>query len=79
MSAPSEGAARPLIGITGRRFRLSLIQGSDERYGDRCIDTSMSDFAQRVAELCDNIASHIAVDGVGGGRSYWRTWGWLRI
>lgn len=41
---------RPLIGITGRRFRLSLLQGADERYGDRCIDTSMSDFATRIAE-----------------------------
>ncbi len=41
---------RPLIGITGRRFRLSLLRGADERYGDRCIDTSMSDFSTRVAE-----------------------------
>lgn len=40
---------RPLIGITGRRFRLSLIQGADPRYGDRCLDTSLSDFATRIA------------------------------
>lgn len=40
---------QPLIGITGRRFRLSLIQGADPRYGDRCIDTSLSDFATRIA------------------------------
>lgn len=50
MSARDEAAAaRPLIGITGRRIRLSLLQGADERYGDRCIDTSMSDFASRIA------------------------------
>lgn len=41
---------RPLIGLTGRRFRLSLLQGADPRYGDRCIDTTMSDFSTRVAE-----------------------------
>ncbi|HSX66606.1 gamma-glutamyl-gamma-aminobutyrate hydrolase family protein [Nocardioides sp.] len=41
---------RPLIGITGRRFRLSLLNGADPRYGDRCVDTSLSDFATRVAE-----------------------------
>ncbi|MFI7117461.1 gamma-glutamyl-gamma-aminobutyrate hydrolase family protein [Amycolatopsis sp. NPDC049868] len=41
---------RPLIGITGRRFRLSLLTGADERYGDRCVDSSMSDFASRIAE-----------------------------
>lgn len=41
---------RPLIGITGRRFRLALLQGVDARYGDRCIDTAMSDFAVRIAD-----------------------------
>lgn len=41
---------QPLIGITGRRFRLSLVQGGDPRYGDRCIDTTMSDFSTRIAE-----------------------------
>lgn len=41
---------RPLIGVTGRRFRLSLLQAADERYGDRCIDTTMSDFSTRIAE-----------------------------
>lgn len=40
---------RPLIGVTGRRFRLSLLQGADPRYGDRCVDTSLSDFATRIA------------------------------
>jgi putative glutamine amidotransferase len=52
---------RPLIGITGRRFRLSLIQGSDERYGDRCIDTAMSDFATRVAEA-GGLPVHLSYD-----------------
>ncbi|NYJ01741.1 putative glutamine amidotransferase [Nocardioides thalensis] len=52
---------RPLIGITGRRFRLSLIEGSDERYGDRCIDTSMSDFATRVAEA-GGLPVHVSYD-----------------
>ena len=41
---------RPLIGVTGRRFRLSLLQGADPRYGDRCIDTTMSDFSTRIAD-----------------------------
>lgn len=40
---------RPLVGITGRRFRLSLITGADARYGDRCTDTYTADFAARIA------------------------------
>ncbi|WP_228709136.1 gamma-glutamyl-gamma-aminobutyrate hydrolase family protein [Amycolatopsis keratiniphila] len=43
-------SARPMIGITGRRFRLDLIRGADERYGDRCLDSYMSDFATRIAQ-----------------------------
>jgi putative glutamine amidotransferase len=42
-------ARRPLIGVTGRRFRLSLVEDADLRYGDRCIDSSLSDFATRIA------------------------------
>ena len=61
MSAPGQAGLRPLIGITGRRFRLSLIQGSDERYGDRCIDTSMSDFATRIAEA-GGLPVHLSYD-----------------
>ncbi|AGM07317.1 hypothetical protein AORI_4733 [Amycolatopsis keratiniphila] len=38
-----------MIGITGRRFRLDLIRRADERYGDRCLDSYMSDFASRIA------------------------------
>lgn len=52
---------RPLIGITGRRFRLSLIKGADERYGDRCVDTSMSDFATRIAEA-GGLPVHLSYD-----------------
>lgn len=48
-AAPATGRT-PLIGITGRRFRLSLLQNADPRYGDRCIDTTMSDFPIRVAD-----------------------------
>ncbi|PWN02955.1 gamma-glutamyl-gamma-aminobutyrate hydrolase [Nocardioides silvaticus] len=61
MSAPRQTVRRPLIGITGRRLRLSLIEGSDERYGDRCIDTSMSDFATRVAEA-GGLPVHLSYD-----------------
>lgn len=39
---------RPLIGLTGRRFQLSLIDGADPRYGNRCVDAHMADFATRV-------------------------------
>ncbi|MCE5290975.1 MAG: gamma-glutamyl-gamma-aminobutyrate hydrolase family protein [Nocardiaceae bacterium] len=41
---------KPLIGITGRRYRLELIKGSDRRYGDRCVDSYMSDFGTRIAQ-----------------------------
>lgn len=40
---------RPLIGVTGRRVRLALLQGADPRYGDRCLDTAQSDFSARIA------------------------------
>lgn len=61
MNAANRVARRPLIGVTGRRFRLSLVQGSDERYGDRCMDTSMSDFATRVAEA-GGLPVHLSYD-----------------
>ncbi|WP_343063881.1 gamma-glutamyl-gamma-aminobutyrate hydrolase family protein [Haloechinothrix aidingensis] len=51
MNVREEAATvRPLIGITGRRYRLSVLEGADERYGDRCLDSYMSDFATRIAE-----------------------------
>lgn len=52
---------RPLIGITGRRFRLSVLQGADERYGDRCVDASMSDFATRIADA-GGLPVHLSYD-----------------
>ena len=52
---------RPLIGITGRRYRLDLLQGADERYGDRCLDSYMSDFATRVAEA-GGLPVHLSYD-----------------
>ncbi len=61
MSARDEAVLRPLIGITGRRFRLSLLQGADERYGDRCIDTTMADFATRIAEA-GGLPVHLSYD-----------------
>ncbi|CAL9370829.1 Putative glutamine amidotransferase [Streptomyces sp. enrichment culture] len=52
---------RPVIGITGRRYRLHLIEGADERYGDRCTDSYMSDFASRVA-LAGGLPVHLSYD-----------------
>lgn len=52
---------RPLIGITGRRFRLSLVDGADPRYGDRCLDSAMSDFATRVA-AAGGLPVHLSYD-----------------
>jgi putative glutamine amidotransferase len=52
---------RPLIGITGRRFQLSLLRGADPRYGDRCMDTAMSDFATRIA-AAGGLPVHLSYD-----------------
>lgn len=43
------GAIRPMIGITGRRVRLGLVDGLDKRYGHLLTDTFMSDFSDRIA------------------------------
>ncbi|MFE6510200.1 gamma-glutamyl-gamma-aminobutyrate hydrolase family protein [Nocardioides sp. NPDC057767] len=62
MSARDKAEAmRPLVGITGRRFQLSVLNGADPRYGDRCIDTSMSDFATRIAEA-GGLPVHLSYD-----------------
>ncbi|MBC3189948.1 gamma-glutamyl-gamma-aminobutyrate hydrolase family protein [Pseudonocardia sp. C8] len=50
-----------MVGITGRRYRLGLLQGADERYGDRCLDSYMSDFATRVAEA-GGLPVHLSYD-----------------
>ncbi|GGN78589.1 gamma-glutamyl-gamma-aminobutyrate hydrolase family protein [Nocardia rhizosphaerihabitans] len=39
---------KPLIGLTGRRFRLDLIRGSYPGYGQRLTDSFMTDFASRI-------------------------------
>lgn len=40
---------RPLIGITGLRFQLSLISDVDGRYAHRLADTCISDFSEGIA------------------------------
>ncbi|MDV7355060.1 gamma-glutamyl-gamma-aminobutyrate hydrolase family protein [Rhodococcus oxybenzonivorans] len=44
------GSARrkPLIGLTGRRFRMGLIKGSHPGYGQRLTDSYFADFAERI-------------------------------
>lgn len=61
MSAAEELVRRPLVGITGRRYRLGLLNNADERYGDRCQDTYMSDFAVRIAEA-GGLPVHLSYD-----------------
>lgn len=43
-------AIRPMIGITGRRFRLGLVDGMDKRYGHLFADAFMTDFSDRIAK-----------------------------
>ncbi|MFF0493993.1 gamma-glutamyl-gamma-aminobutyrate hydrolase family protein [Nocardia sp. NPDC004068] len=52
---------KPLIGITGRRFRLGLIAGADDRYGEACTDSFMSDFATRIARA-GGVPVHLPYD-----------------
>ncbi|MFD6392108.1 gamma-glutamyl-gamma-aminobutyrate hydrolase family protein [Nocardia sp. NPDC060259] len=40
---------KPLIGLTGRRFRMELVKGSHPGYGHRLTDSFISDFAERIA------------------------------
>lgn len=49
MSSTATPGRKPLIGLTGRRFRVNLINGIDPRYGQRLTDSFMSDFAERIA------------------------------
>ncbi|MFC8384842.1 gamma-glutamyl-gamma-aminobutyrate hydrolase family protein [Nocardia sp. NPDC057272] len=39
---------KPLIGLTGRRFRMELVKGSHPAYGQRFTDAFFSDFAERI-------------------------------
>lgn len=79
---------RPIIGVTGRRFDLSLVAGMDARYHGRHTDSVPSDFARCVARaggapvlLPFEFASTDAVarlDGVvvtGGQDIHPRAWG----
>lgn len=49
VSVTAAGNVRPLIGTTGRRVRLGLIDGMDKRYGHLFADAFMSDFSERIA------------------------------
>ncbi len=40
--------AKPLIGLTGRRFRMGLIAGAHPGYGQRLTDSFFADFAERI-------------------------------
>jgi putative glutamine amidotransferase len=51
----------PLIGLTGRRFRLRLVKGADLRYGDGCLDACMADFATRIGEA-GGLPVHLTYD-----------------
>lgn len=72
MNAPpaAHSPQRPLIGITGRRFRLDLIAGADDRYGDRCTDSYMSDFATRIAGA-GGLPVHLSYDTEAGAICGW--------
>ena len=61
---------RPLIGITGRRFELSLIAGSDPRYGKACMDSFMSAFATRIAQA-GGLPVYLAYDADPDAASHW--------
>ncbi|MEV6063114.1 gamma-glutamyl-gamma-aminobutyrate hydrolase family protein [Nocardia asteroides] len=47
MTTPTN-RAKPLIGLTGRRFRIELIRGSHPGYHPRLTDSFMTDFADRI-------------------------------
>ncbi|KFZ77144.1 glutamine amidotransferase [Amycolatopsis sp. MJM2582] len=52
---------KPLVGITGRRFRLGLITGTDDRYATPSVDSFMSAFATRVAKA-GGVPVHLPYD-----------------
>ncbi|MFD9827700.1 gamma-glutamyl-gamma-aminobutyrate hydrolase family protein [Tsukamurella tyrosinosolvens] len=52
---------KPLVGITGRRFQLSLLASADPRYGKACMDSFMSAFATRIAEA-GGVPVHLPYD-----------------
>lgn len=48
MRATQDGR-KPLVGLTGRRFRMGLIEGAHPGYGQRLTDSFFTDFAGRIA------------------------------
>lgn len=48
MTTVGANRAKPLIGLTGRRFRMELVRGSRPGYGHRLTDSFISDFAERI-------------------------------
>ncbi|GAB3386757.1 gamma-glutamyl-gamma-aminobutyrate hydrolase family protein [Amycolatopsis echigonensis] len=52
---------RPLIGVTGRRFRMGLVAGADSRYGDMHTDSYMAAFATRIARA-GGVPVHLPYD-----------------
>ncbi|MEU3839238.1 gamma-glutamyl-gamma-aminobutyrate hydrolase family protein [Streptomyces sp. NPDC028635] len=54
-------SGKPLVGITGRRFRLGLVAGTDDRHTTPYVDSFMSDFATRVAKA-GGVPVHLPYD-----------------
>lgn len=48
IGAPASAPRKPLIGLTGRRFRMGLIEGAHPGYGQRLTDAFFTDFADRI-------------------------------
>ncbi|MET9326627.1 gamma-glutamyl-gamma-aminobutyrate hydrolase family protein [Tsukamurella sp. NPDC003166] len=78
---------KPLIGLTGRRFRMGLIEGAHPGYGDRLTDAFFTDFAVRIAraggvpvmlpydadpeELCEWLSGVVITGGQDVHPRYW--------
>lgn len=61
---------RPLIGITGRRYRLGLVAGADDRYAAMGTDSYMSDFATRIARA-GGVPVHLPYDAAPADAAAW--------
>lgn len=64
------GSIQPIIGLTGRRFRLGLVDGLDKRYGHRFADAFMSDFSDRIARA-GGIPVNLPYDADPEGLCHW--------
>lgn len=85
--APEHDDRKPLIGLTGRRFRMGLIEGAHPGYGHRLTDSFFTDFAGRItraggvpvmlpydaepAELCRWLSGVVITGGQDVHPSYW--------